>query len=301
MPEERFTAVTANNLKIAVDAFEERDFNLINIIGNRIVTDFTFEKDEQDEDYVFIGPILKRLAGLLNKINEKKMIRDIEDNTEDFLDFLVDSFEDDDIDEDEIWDKYYQLEKDMRDLFISDSKKSEFEDRPEYSKNVRNYLVDYISKQRKRVLNLNINLMHGVMSELSRIYYTYGFEKDDLVMYILLTQFDRFLSYDKIDYAVMKKMGEDEMIDEKVERLHSYIDEIIDINDTEGVETIIRRSNKIIGELGIQWRLYIIDYGDIPISKAPPEKEGKKVIDLPDNVKEEISDIILNELKREAR
>jgi len=273
--------IIKQNIKVAIEALERNNFDLINIIGNRIATDAMIM---DMNNLIIIGFFLKEVSVDLKRAEKCK------DAGRKFIRRLLFLIEENKVKGREFWKAYFDYKKEVRRYMISDVEASIYKENQDFTKKVREVLLEYLSENVELLTQRNNKLTEGIVSEMTRVINTYGFNPEDLIFYLLMRVFDSYYSYFIYDYLWRDARGKEE----KRSELRSHIDNICRLFSAECID-IYEESVKIIGKLGEKWRKYFINFGEI---KALMYEKG---IELPSEAKRKIEEVIIEGLEREIK
>ena len=286
------TNVIRQDIKVARNAINEKEFGMVNVIGNRIMSNLLVE---DREELMIIGWMLKDLGGELGGIKERKEEKKLEDAiklAKEHLDELESMLMTKRTSASDLWDRYFDIEKKIRKDLLSKLEDTEYKEEHEFSKKAAIMLIEHLHSNRKLLLKKNNQLISGVANDLSRIVNGHG-GKEAIIVYLVFRALDHYYRY----------LMYEEMIDGKIEdesRFKSKIDEHIDkvyemasmIRDAQ-IDDLYEYSNRILGKLGSAYRKYFVNYRDIP--RIVVERE----IEIPEKAKEKIGDVISKSFEKE--
>lgn len=273
--------IIKQNIKVAIEALERNNFDLINIIGNRIATDAMIM---DMNNLIIIGFFLKEVSVDLKRAEKCK------DAGRKFIRRLLFLIEENKVKGREFWEAYFDYRKEVRRYMISDVEASIYEENQDFTRKAREILLEHLSENVDLLTQRNNKLTEGIVSEMTRVINTYGFNPEDLIFYLLMRVFDSYYNYFIYDYLWRDARGKEE----KRSELRSHIDNICRLFSAECID-IYEESVKIIGKLGEKWRKYFINFGEI---KALMYEKG---IELPPEAKRKIEEVIIKGLEREIK
>lgn len=279
------------DMLVAIEALKRDNFDLVNIIGNRIATDSMIMKKN---DLIIIGFLCKEVSVEIRRVKEinEKKLRRCKDMGRKFLEGLL-YLPEDKIENKEIWENYQNYEKEVRKYLIGDIESSIYKESPDFTMETRTMLLEHLNGNRRLLIKRGNRLVEGIASEISRVINTYGFYPEDLVFYLVMKVFSSYYNYFIYDYYLEE--SEEEKTKKKKE-INSYVDNICELFSAESnLNDLYEESAKIIGELGIKWREYFINLGEIRMIV-----EGKG-IELPPEAKKEIEEGIAEVFERKVK
>ena len=279
--------IIEQNIKVAIEALERNNFDLINIIGNRIATDAMIM---DMNNFIIIGFFLKEVSVDLKRAEHSDNLMRCKDAGRKFIGRLLSLIEDNKVKGREFWEAYFDYKKGVRRYMISDIEASIYKENQDFTRKAREVLLEHLSENVDLLTQRNNKLTEGIVSEMTRVINTYGFNPEDLIFYLLMRVFDSYYNYFIYDYLWRDARGKEE----KRSELRSHIDNICRLFSAECID-IYEESVKIIGKLGEKWRKYFINFGEI---KALMYEKG---IELPPEAKRKIEEVIIEGLEREIK
>ena len=264
------------DMLVAIEALKRDNFDLVNIIGNRIASDSMIMKRNE---LIITGFLLKEVSieiRRVKEINEKNLTR-CKDTGRKFLEGLLSLLEDKIVNK-EIWEKYQNYEKEVRKYLISDIESSIYKENPDFTKETRTMLLEHLTGNKRLLTKRDYRSVEGIASEISRVINAYGFYPEDLVFYLVMKVFSSYYNYFIYDYYLEES---EEEKTKKEKEINSYIDNIYELFSAgNNLNDLYEGSTKIIGELGTKWRAHFINLGEIRMIvergiELPPEAKKK--------------------------
>jgi len=268
--------VIREDLFVAIAAIEADNFELVNIIGNRISTDAMIIGKE---DLVMLGLLVKEVHGELSAIKglNPSKLKEGKQEAARFLRESQSALKGNQTVMD-LWHMYHAYENSIRCYLVPAIESQIYKSRPEYTSKTRNFLVDYLRQNREQFLRGNYNLFDGIVTEMAKQINLYGFGIEDLAFYLTMKAFYNYYLYFRIDY----QSSSGEYKDERERQALSFLDGVLEIFTGEKAkDEICVESAKIINGLVVQWRKYFLELGEIIFrvgerrSELPPELRGK--------------------------
>ncbi|MGB7002572.1 MAG: hypothetical protein WBE22_11325 [Halobacteriota archaeon] len=286
------TNVIRQDIKVARNAIDDKDFGMVNVIGNRIMSNLLVEGREE---LMIIGWMLKDLGGELSGIKERKEEGKLEDaikSAKEHLDELGDMLVHKRTSASDLWDRYFDIEKKIRKDILSKSEADEYKEEHEFSKKAAIMLIEHLHSNRELLLKKNNRLISGVANDLSRIVNGHG-GKEAIVVYLVFRALDHYYGYLMYEEGIDGKIEDESRFKSKIDE---YIDKVYEmasmIRDAQ-IDDLYEHSNRILGKLGSAYRKYFINYLDIP--RIVVERE----IEIPEKAKEKIGDIVSKSFEKE--
>lgn len=279
------------NIKVAALSFKTEDFQLMNIIGNRIMSDSLFGSSE---DFALFGFFVKQMAldylNLKPRISESDFL-DAKLVGEKYLETLLSSSEDMDIAKS--WADYHEFNIKIGQYSASDIDKNIKEiygDNPSITENVRHWLIDFLVNHRDMLYDRNNNFFKGLINELQRVGLAYDYTVMDTIIFSCLVALDRYY-----EYFVIEHTAENGILDkEKVKTtLFPHIDKIKDFSSSSEVD--YKEVTHLLWQLIKCWRESFIYYSELPYRPAP------KPIELSKEAKKKLSEAVSKALQKEIQ
>lgn len=278
------------DMLVAIEALKRDNFDLVNVIGNRMATDSMIIKRN---DLIIAGFLLKEVSVEIRRVKEinvKNLIR-CRDTGRKFLEGLLSLLEDE-VENKEIWENYQNYEREVRKYLISDIESAVYKENPDFTKETRVMLLEHLNRNKRLLTKRGNRLVEGIASEISRVINAYGFYPEDLVFYLVMKVFSSYYNYFLYDYYLEES---EEEKTKKEKEMNSYIDNIYELFSAgNNLNDLYAGSAKIIGELGTKWRAYFINLGEI---RMIVERE----IELPPEAKKEIEEGIAEVFERKVK
>lgn len=279
------------NMKIAALSFKMEDFQLMNIIGNRIMSDSLFGSSE---NFALLGFFVKQMAlnylSLKPRISESDFL-DAKLVGEEYLDTLLSSSED--IDIVKSWADYHEFNIKIQQYSASDIDKSIkqiYGDNPNITENVRYWLIDFLVNDREMLYNSRNNFFKGLISEFQRVGLAYDYRVIDTIIFSCIVALDRYY-----EYFVFQHTAESGVLDtEKVKTtFFPYIDKVRQFSSSSELD--YRGATHLLWQLIKSWRESFIYYTELPY------KTVQKPIELSREAKKKLSEAVSKALQREVK
>ena len=286
------TNVIRQDLKVAKKAIDAKDFGMVNTIGNRIMSNLLVE---DREELMIIGWMLKDLGGELRGIKERNEIGKLDDaikSAKKHLDELGDMLVHKRTSASDLWDRYFDIEKEIRKDILSKSEADVYKEEHEFSKKATIMLIEHFHSNRELLLKENNNLILGVLGDISRTVNEHGGKEAIIVFLVFRALYDyyRYLMYGEgVDGKIEDESRFKSKIDEYIDKVYEMASMIRDAQ----IDDLYEYSNRILGKLGSAYRKYYTNYLDIPTIVVERE------IEIPEKAKEKIGDIVSKSFEKE--
>lgn len=284
------------DMAAAIEALKKDEFDFVNIIGNRIATNLMIGNRN---DLMMIGFLLKEVPVELERIrdvNERNFPK-CKDIGRKFLEELQELLSKEQIDKKEIWKNYENYEKGIRKYLLNDIEASTYKESQNFTKETRLMLLQHLNQNKELLLSERNDLVDGVIREISRVINIHGFNSEDLVFYLLMKVFRSYYNYFLYDYVEKKESDKKE----KEREINLYMEKIHELFSAENkLDAIYEQSADMIGELGVKWRKYFINYGEIRLLLKAERGAEIPRIEIPQEAKKKIGEVITEGLKKEV-
>ncbi len=286
------TNVIRQDIKVARNAINDKDFGMVNVIGNRIMSNLLVEGREE---LMIIGWMLKDLGGELSGIKERKEEGKLEDaikSAKEHLDELGDMLVHKRTSASDLWDRYFDIENKIRKYILSKSEADEYKEEHEFSKKAAIMLIEHLHSNRELLLKKNNQLIPSVANDLSLIVNGHG-GKEAIIVYLVFRALDHYHRYLMYEEGIEGKIEDESRFKSKIDEYIDGIYKMASMIKNGRVEDLYGHSNHILGKLGSEYRKYVINYLDIP--RIVVERE----IEIPEKAKEKIGDIVSKSFEKE--
>ncbi len=240
------------DLNAAIQYFRFQNFDKLGMMGDRIISNLFLG---EGKELMLVGYLIKELAQEFMDIKEEdpvrlngcmdpgeKLIRDLLKSITDYEKFNPQV----------VWDDYSNYKNRIVEFIPPDVEIAVYEKDADFAGKTTDKLLNLLSENRTLLLDDYNNLLNGILKEYKRVINIYGFNQRDLIIYLLLKAFNGYYLY-LFAYKLANKSEESAV----AEKIYYYVDKIMEISADQ--EHISIKSNKILGELGYQTRLFYIE------------------------------------------
>ncbi len=266
------------DLSVAIKYINEKKYDSVNIIGNRILQNlYAINKKE----LMTIGLIVKEVSFDLQQINasEHKSDKKIEKCRSIAIECIQKLIRDDRHSNIEIWNSYFDFEDKIRKYLLVLEEREIYKANHEYSTEATKNYINILSKNKNYLLNRNINPLGRTRSELASMIHIHG-GKIPTLFYLLTRAFEhvyRFSLHGKVP---------DEELESIVNLNINRLNEIVELINEDNNDELVEHANNMIGDLMLCYRKYFMLFGDlkgelieeIPLSPEVTQKI-RKIID----------------------
>lgn len=279
------------NIEVASLYFKTEDFQLMNVLGNRIMSDSMFGNIR---DFALFGFFVKQMA--LSYLNLKPRINDSDFLDaklvgEKYLENLLAASENYDIVKS--WSDYHNWNIKIIKYSTSDIEnnvKDIYGDNPKITENVRHWLVDFFVTDREILYDSKNNFIKGIISEFQRVGLAYGYQVIDTIIFSCLVALDRYY-----EYFVFQHTTENGLIDKETVKttIFPYIDKIKQFSSSSEVD--YEEVTHLLWQLIKSWRESFIHYIELRRETTP------KPIELSKEAKKKLSETVSKALQKEVK
>lgn len=281
-------SVTAEDIKVAAEAFRLDDFEMLNILGNRIMSNCIYCEESK---LALVGLFVKQLAltYLEVKAHFPSHLPVAKSAGRDYLDSL-NSFSQT-TDQTTLWQNFQKFTDTMRFNLISDEERHNYTEKPDFTASSFVWLLQYLTKERELLSDSNCVILKGILNEMGRIYNMHGGTLKEIYINCLVVALDRYFDYFRIRY----RMSSGEIDRDSLKMIFfPFIDEILQVTSPEK-DINSDKINEIILDLTQGWRLFFVQYMELT------PKISKKPIELPEESKRKLSEALGKALEKEVK
>lgn len=281
----------AKDIQVANIYFKAEDFQLMNVLGNRIMSNSIFGSVK---DFALFGFFVKQMA--LNYMNLKPSISesdflDAKLVGEKYLDTLLSVNKD--INISKSWADYHEFNIQIMQYSASDIDKKIkeiYEQNPNITENVRHWLIDFLIKDREILCDSKNNFIKGIINDFQRVGLSYGYQVKDTIIFSCLIALDRYY-----EYFVFQNTAQNGAVDKEIVKttLFPYIDKIKQLSSS--IEINYEEVTVLLWQLTKAWREYFIYYSELPY------KTTQRPIELSKESKKKLSEAVSKALQREVK
>ncbi len=283
------------DLKAIILALEGDDFENTNIFANRLMSDAAILNDHK---HLLIGFFSKDVAAEMMELTAMKpatALATAKAHATMFLSKMKDHANKEGFAEDEIWKEYVKLSDNLRKFHLTPHEEKAYAENKEFTRKVADWLLEYLRKEQKRLLEPRSQLLKGILNELGRTCRVHGAEEQEIIFFSLLMAFDRV--YDYVRFA--HQTADDSIDSESAKReLTPYLDRIFDVMKAQPIEIV--KIDELLSELIIRWREAFVNYLEVPHLVKVPVQKG---IELPEETRKRIAEAVTKalEVKQKAK
>uniref|UniRef100_A0A7C4TV32 Uncharacterized protein n=1 Tax=Caldisericum exile TaxID=693075 RepID=A0A7C4TV32_9BACT len=277
----------SQDIKAATRAFEIEDFEFMNILGNRIMSNALFGDDSK---LALPGFFLKHVAIVYmwlkaylpsSKFSEAKKVG---------KEYLVTLSDFSNEREDKLWENFHKFNNGIRKYTITDIEAEAYTENPKITHDIFKWLIKYLNDKKDVLLCPNNLFIKGILNEMERVSKVHGCELTDTYAISLLTALDRYFDYFQIAYGTLTGEVDKDKVRSMV---FPYIGKITELFSSENVKP--EDINSILWELIKGWREFFIQYMELP------RRASEKLIELPEEYRKKLAEHIAKALEKEVK
>lgn len=288
--------VIQQDIAVAIRAFEGDNFGLVNIMGNRLMSNLLLGGQG---DLMIFGYLLKEASTEFENIRRRDRGR-LEKCKEVGRKFLNDlhTMMKDEVDAREAWGRYYEYEKRIVKYLPTDFELATYTENPRFTRDAALWLAKHLRENRGLLLKEKNRLLDGVLNELSRIINVHGPDQYSLVLHLLLSSLADYYKYLVHSGSNEWRGNITKKEEEFRQKIFPYLDEITSLDPESNPEELYGCANKILGDIAFKWRTCYINY--MGVSEIEIVERGPR-IEIPEEAKEEITKTLKKAIEKEAK
>ncbi len=287
--------VLGEDFQAAKLSFEKDDYSLMNIYANRLASN-AFLGDVSWA--ASIGHFLKQIAvDALNARQRTDALNAVKAAGRKLLDALEPQLSNEG-DALKRWHAYLEYTDKARLGFLNDVEKEVYEEHPEYTTRISQVLARILRSEQNLLLDPKNVFLTGILNELDRTQRVHGMTPKTLAFRALIRALMRYY-----DYVVFASLLPDGTVDEKLltGELGEIVNDVADVMDIPDVDDkqIIGKTEELLSKIVFGWRRFFIYYMERTLSTRSLGEQRR--IELPEESKQKISEIIEKSLEREVK
>jgi hypothetical protein len=289
---ESVSQVVKQDFEAALAAFEQDNFEEMNICANRLMGNAVFG----NSDEIFLpGFFLKDVAGMyltLRAINRTVAISTAKAVGSRYIKSLKEYCAGDRTNVTLAWVSYFQFYKETRKFFPSDAEKI-YTDNLSFTRHSFLALIRFMNDKKDILLDPNNLLFKGILNEMERIFRYHSGELSDVLAISVIKALDRLYGY------LLVALKPDGSVDkEKMERIIfpyvARIENLVYTSDKNQLQDVTR----ILWSIIKQWREFFIMYMEIAKVKSIGVE---RAIEISPEIKKKLAESISKTLEKEIK
>lgn len=280
--------VLKQDIKVAENAINEKDFGMVGTIGNRIMANLLADKSKTKE-LVLIGWILKEVGGELEVVKRFKDSSKLDNSTKiakDTLKQIETTLSKKEYSANRLWGIYFDWEKDIREHILSKLEDKTYTKKVEFTREILLVLLDHFLTNKDLLLKQNAQLTKGILNDLTRVINEHGATETEYMVYIVFKVFDGYFTYTLHSETSFDGKINEENLKSKIDKYIDAIEKISKIYDAKELEEMYSEATAIVYELSIEIRKNFHSY------YQPHTQVLERKLELPEEAKVKIGDAI---------
>lgn len=265
------------DIEVAEKYLDTKKFDLINIIGNRILQHlFIINKKE----LMIYGIVIKEISLDLGQVKAQKLKKDIDTCNvlaKKCLEDIKSSFSAE-VAHEKIWNAYYDFENQIRKYILIPEESAVYKDDFDFATEATVNYLNFLTSNKDFLLKRNINPLERTRAEFASVINWHG-GKNAVISYLMIRAFEHVYRF-----ALNGKVSDEELaalVNTNIDRFSEAITLIQAKNEAK----IIEHANIMIGDLMYDYRKYFMLFGEL-------KGELVEEIPLPSDVSQKIQKII---------
>ncbi len=284
MMEMDISRIIKQDMKAIYSAFKNEDFRNMNVFSNRIITDAIFADKSK---FIIVGFFLKDMALIYKVMKAKKELTTFT-TAKSFGDNFIRSIIDDDIELEIVWVNYHRFRISMMEHQQNEHEKNNYSQNFDFSHMAFVQLIDMLKNEKNILLINNNQFLHGMNSEMERIFKVHGANLDDFYAMALTGSLGLYYGY-----AEYYGSAREDFIEKSI---FPHIDNVSEVLEKDPVDQ--KEVENLLVKLLSEWRYSYIRFMERP--KFIPIKEDREV-SISEETKKKISDTVAKVLEQEVK
>jgi hypothetical protein len=280
--------ISRQDLAAAKAAFEERDFRLMNILANRLMSNVLFGS-EGEKIFALPGFFLKDMALDFINLRDETGLNDLHKIAKTSIAQVEEALKRD-LDLASFWSAYLKYWNDTRKVNMTAAERKNYKDNAAFTSRA----VSFLSKELfegDSVFLENSLVIKGFLQEMDRISRCHGADDREMVLCLMVKAIDWVNDYYRLACLSAQGVVNSECIKTK---LSPFLERIKRWRD-EQEEAPYKNASDILCDSILEWRRYYIVY--LERGRLSPEAERR--IELPLDTKKRIGDTIAEALQKD--
>lgn len=268
-------------------AFEERDFRLLNVLGNRLMSNVLFGR-EDEKLLVLPGLFIKDVA--LDFLKDDTKIDELHRIAKVSIGQVDEAFKRD-LDLARFWSAFFKYWNDVRKINLTATERKAYKDNAAFTVQAMLFLTNELFND-DFVFQENSLIIKGVLQELDRIVRCHGADDADIFLGLLLRVIDWINDYYRQAFSSAQGVVNVELVKSQ---LSPFIQAVKEWRETKE-KLPFTNGSRILCDAILEWRRCFIRY--LERGRISPEAERR--IELPLDTKKRIGDTIAEALQRDV-
>jgi hypothetical protein len=281
--------ITRQDFAAAKAAFEERDFRLMNILANRLMSN-VLVGSEDEKMFALPGFFLKDMALDFITLRDDAGLNDLHKIAKASIAQVEEALKRD-LDLASFWSAYLKYWNDTRKLNMSAAERKSYKDNAAFTSRA----ISFLSKELftgESVFLENSLIIKGFLQEMDRIIRCHGADDREMVLCLLVKVMDWLHDYYRLACSSAQGVVNSECIKTK---LSPFLERIKRWHD-EQEQAPYKNASDILCDGILEWRRYYIVY----LERGRLSAEAERRIELPLDTKKRIGDTIVEALQKDV-
>jgi hypothetical protein len=193
-----------------------------------------------------------------------------------------------------LWKSYYQHLKSLRPHLLDENEIVSYQNEVKLTHPCFNKLIDFMAEHKNLLTNKNSQILDNVITEMTRLYTSYGIEEEDVPIRAFTIAIGLVNSY------AGSLADNDEGFKSDIEDMVVlYMDKLLEIRDTKDGD-LLGTINPVIVRLIMVWREQSLKYGE-PIFRRQRRYMIESKIDFSQEKKDQLADVLTKGLEDQLR
>lgn len=276
-------------------ALKNKDFAAMNIFANRLTSNAFLVASREAAISGFLAKQVALDGLAAQRTKESSRIHDTAASQ--FLKQLRGSMPDSQ-DPGKKWKAYTDYANEARKALVDDVEREAYKQDEEFVAQCHSTLMSIFRNEWKILVDPKNAFTKGILNEAARLTRVHGAREREVLLQVTLKAFDAYYDYAALSSSLPDETYATEALVSKVE---PFVKRVLELFGQDGVQTGVpdyKALDLLVGDLVFEWRKHFIYYMEQQM--VMPGAERKR-IELPEEARRKISDIISEALKREVK
>ena len=276
--------VLTQDLDAILNAFESEDFTMMNILSNRFMSNSIFYEEENTFLPGFISKDIALTFGRL-KAQSSDVFSTAKADISPVLEKVMSYYIDASKNSSDLWAVYLEYFLKIRDYTIKDFEKSAYKVDYDFTRLTFQWLMQFLDENKELLRHNKNRLLKGVLNEMDRVIRCHLGRIEDVVAISLVRSLEFVYGY--IIY---------EGSDTERDKIYPFLDRVLVLLSAEKID--LNESLNVLNNILLEWRKYFIKFMEVSVTREYTLEKG---IELPDDIKEKLSESIFKTLDEEIK
>jgi len=285
----------SEDLMAAKLAMDKDNFYLMSILGNRIMSNAVF-LTQDPKPVLLAGVFVKDVATELLLVSARAKTEPISTaraTAKPFLDKIGSMALSGKFDDSAFWSMYEDFIEKVRRFAIVEVEEKSYSANRKFTAIVVEWLVRYLSENKKLLLDHRNQLFGGILNELGRIFRVHGAAKKELVVIVVLGYLEKLYAY--VRFASTKTDGtlEPDLVQSEI---YPFVEKLPQI--LKGEDVALTEGTSLLVDLALKWRSYFIRYFELRFAQGVVPEQGNE---LPEETKKKITEAVTRTMEKRSK